>query len=69
MHRDWAEALCKESGFEFKFPLWQELREALAREFVNAGFKAKIKIIDTTKLDKKYLCLILQMSLLMNLNL
>lgn len=55
MHRDWAEALCKESGFEFRFPLWQESREALAREFVNAGFKAKIKIIDTTKLDKKYL--------------
>ena len=55
MHRDWAEALCKESGFESKFPLWHESRESLVREFVNSGFKAKIKIIDTDKLDKKYL--------------
>lgn len=55
MHRDWAENLCKESGFESKFPLWHQSRISLAREFVNAGFKAKIKIIDTSKLDKKYL--------------
>ncbi|MEI0493967.1 hypothetical protein R4J09_00905 [Brachyspira intermedia] len=55
MHRDWAENLCKESGFELKFPLWHQSRISLAREFVNTGFKAKIKIIDTSKLDKKYL--------------
>ena len=55
MHRDWAENLCKESGFESKFPLWQESRISLAREFANSGFKAKIKIIDASKLDRKYL--------------
>lgn len=55
MHRDWAESLCKATSLEGIFPLWQENRVELAREFVNSGFRAKIKLIDKTKLDKKYL--------------
>lgn len=38
-------------GFEAYFPLWRRPTDALARTFVDRGFKARLVCVDTTQLD------------------
>jgi uncharacterized protein (TIGR00290 family) len=38
-------------GFEGLFPLWGQPTDALARDFVERGFEARLVCVDTTQLD------------------
>jgi len=38
-------------GFEGLFPLWGRPTDALAREFIERGFEARLVCVDTTQLD------------------
>lgn len=54
-HRDWCENVCKAVNVEAIFPLWQEDREKLVLEFINAGYEAVIKKVMKDKLTKDFL--------------
>lgn len=54
-HRRWGEERCKKANMEAMFPLWNEEREKLVNEFIDAGFKAVIKKVENKSLDKKFL--------------
>jgi uncharacterized protein (TIGR00290 family) len=54
-HREWVERVCKETGITAHLPLWLGNRRALVNEFVNAGFKAMIVMINTTLMPARYL--------------
>ncbi len=54
-HREWNEARCRNAGIDCILPLWQQDREALVYEMLDAGFRAKIKIIDAHRLDASFL--------------
>ncbi|UTH73903.1 diphthine--ammonia ligase [Chromobacterium sp. IIBBL 290-4] len=54
-HREWEEQVCAEAGLRAVLPLWQERRERLAREFVDAGFAARIVMVNTALVDEKWL--------------
>ena len=54
-HFDWCTARCTTAGLKAVFPLWQEDRKKIVREFIGAGFKAVITIVDTKQLDAKFL--------------
>jgi diphthine-ammonia ligase len=54
-HKVWCTERASNAGLEPLFPLWQQDREALVHEFVDAGFKAVIKIVDTTQLSEAFL--------------
>jgi diphthine-ammonia ligase len=54
-HRQWVERVCNETGITAHLPLWLENRRSLVNEFVNAGFKAMIVMINTTLMPAKYL--------------
>lgn len=54
-HREWDEERCKNTGLEACFPLWQQNREQLTQEVVEAGFKAMIKIVQSDVLDESFL--------------
>lgn len=54
-HRKWGDDRCGNVGMKSLFPLWNEDREKLAYEFLEAGFKAIIKKIDCKKLSHEYL--------------
>jgi len=54
-HRDWVERVCNETGITAHLPLWLGNRRALVNEFVNAGFKAMIVMINTTLMPATYL--------------
>ena len=41
-------------GFEGWFPLWGRPTDALAREFVDRGFEARLVCVDTTQLDASF---------------
>jgi len=41
-------------GFEGVFPLWGRPTDALAREFVDRGFEARLVCVDTTQLDASF---------------
>ena len=50
-HKSWNEDRCRSVGLKCVLPLWQQGREALVHELLSKGFKAIIKIIDSSKLD------------------
>jgi uncharacterized protein (TIGR00290 family) len=52
--RSYRERQLQGTGLEPLFPLWQIPTAQLAREMVNAGVKAKLTCVDTSKLDKSY---------------
>lgn len=52
---DWCTDRCNAAGLDAVFPLWQESREKMVREFIGAGFKAVITIVDTKQLDARFL--------------
>ena len=54
-HRGWVERVCEMTGMEAVLPLWQESRRNLIREFVRAGFVARIVTIDTRRVPERYL--------------
>lgn len=41
-------------GFEGLFPLWGQPTDALARAFVDRGFRARLVCVDTTQLDASF---------------
>ncbi|MFZ5353697.1 MAG: diphthine--ammonia ligase [Bacillota bacterium] len=54
-HRVWCTARCDAAGIKAEFPLWEEDRESIAAEFVDAGFKAIIKSVQPDKLSGCFL--------------
>lgn len=54
-HLEWGTNICKESGLEPYFPLWQESRKDLVNEFISSGFTANITCVDTDRLSDKHL--------------
>lgn len=54
-HRSWVERVCQTEGMNAVLPLWQESRRDLIREFVRAGFVARIVTIDTRKVPERFL--------------
>lgn len=53
-HREWLEPACARVGIAAVFPLWGQAREALAREIVAGGIRARIVCVDTGRLDASY---------------
>lgn len=54
-HREWVERICNECGFRPHLPLWKEDRCALVNEFIEAGFKAVIVVVNTKKMPQRFL--------------
>ena len=54
-HFDWCSRRCEAAALQAVFPLWQESREKMVKEFIGAGFRAVITIVDTKQLDAKFL--------------
>ncbi|WP_059369278.1 diphthine--ammonia ligase [Treponema endosymbiont of Eucomonympha sp.] len=54
-HRDWCASRCSAAGLESLFPLWNGDRRELVRELNDAGFKAVITIVDTSRLSERFL--------------
>ncbi|MDO4534880.1 MAG: diphthine--ammonia ligase [Clostridium perfringens] len=54
-HRKWCDDRCKKVSMKSDFPLWQESREDLVFEFVEADFKAVIKKVNLNYLDENFL--------------
>ena len=54
-HRGWVERVCQMEKLEAMLPLWQESRGDLIREFIRAGFVARIVTIDTKRVPERYL--------------
>lgn len=54
-HKKWWQKSLDKVGFSGIWPLWQEERKKLVLEFVDLGFKAKIKIVNTDKVDASFL--------------
>lgn len=63
-HKQWEEKVCKRASITAVLPLWQKNRRNLVQEFLNLGFKAKIIVVNTTMLDKRFLGQDLSFSLL-----
>lgn len=54
-HKQWEDKVCKKASITAVLPLWQKNRKDLVKEFLNLGFKAKIVVVNTTMLDKRFL--------------
>lgn len=54
-HRDWVERVCKDVGIKPILPLWQEKRERLLEEFIQAGFETIIVATRVGMLSKDWL--------------
>ena len=54
-HREWVERVCRESGITAHLPLWKGVRRTLVQEFIDAGFKALIVVVNTKKMPDKFL--------------
>ncbi|MBA2862991.1 diphthine--ammonia ligase [Methanococcus maripaludis] len=54
-HRKWVEGVCGTENIEALLPIWQEPRKDLIKEFLDAGFVARIIAIDTKRVPKRYL--------------
>lgn len=55
-HYKWCSEVCNDANIGYIFPLWQEDRRKIVEEFVDCGFKAKIKTVSKQfNVDKKYL--------------
>lgn len=52
--RAYRERLLEGSGFAPAFPLWGRETASLAREFVDAGFEARLVCVDTTQLGAAF---------------
>lgn len=54
-HLQWVEGVCKPIGITPHHPLWQQSRKKLLTDFLDAGFKATIVVVQASKLDKSFL--------------
>ncbi|MDF1578512.1 MAG: diphthine--ammonia ligase [Desulfurivibrionaceae bacterium] len=54
-HREWVERVCGEHGIMAHLPLWQKGRRELLADFIEAGFKAVIVVVDEKRLDRSFL--------------
>ncbi len=52
--RAYREAQLRNTGLEPLFPLWRIPTDALAREMIEAGIRAKITCVDPAKLDRSF---------------
>ncbi len=53
-HRDWEEKVCAAAGVTPMLPLWHEDRRSLAREVLDAGFKAIVVCVDSRHLGDEF---------------
>jgi len=54
-HRDWIERVCQDLDIRPILPLWNERREKLLEEFIQAGFKAIVIATNADFLEKEWL--------------
>lgn len=54
-HRAWVQKVSKEAGMEVSHPLWGEPRRKLLEELIAEGFKAVITVVDTARMNPKFL--------------
>lgn len=54
-HREWVTRVCSEAGIMAHLPLWKGDRRELVQEFLDAGFKAIIVVINTEKMPERFL--------------
>jgi len=54
-HREWIEAVCRETGVTPHLPLWQQSQEQLVRDFIKLGFRAVVVSVKTDVLDAELL--------------
>ena len=54
-HREWGERISTLAGIESIFPLWNQEREVLIKEFIDLGYEAIIKKIDLNSLPVEFL--------------
>ncbi len=54
-YRDWVENVCAYVDIKPMLPLWQEEREKLVREFICAGFKAVVVVVNEKYMGKEWL--------------
>lgn len=54
-HKRWEDKVCKGASITAVLPLWQQNRKELVKEFLNLGFKARIIVVNTAMLDKRFL--------------
>lgn len=54
-HREWEEKVCAAAGLQAWLPLWQQARAALVREFIDAGFRARIVVVNTRLAGEEWL--------------
>lgn len=52
--RAYRERLLAGTGYAARFPLWGLETRALARRFIDAGFRARLVCVDTTQLDASF---------------
>ena len=54
-HLQWVKGVCKPIGITPYHPLWRQHRKQLLTDFLQAGFKATIVVVQGDKLDKSFL--------------
>ena len=54
-HRRWCREVCAELELDCLHPLWEEPREALLQEFLDAGFVTRLVAVQEDKLDANLL--------------
>ena len=54
-HRSWLERVCREMDIQAIFPLWDDKRETMLEEFINAGFKSRIVVTDAAVMGDDWL--------------
>ncbi|MCQ8213067.1 diphthine--ammonia ligase [Cetobacterium somerae] len=54
-HKQWGENRCKNVGIKAIFPLWQNERELLVKQFIDLGYKAIIKKVNLQNMDSNFL--------------
>ena len=54
-HFDWCDERCRNVGLKSVFPLWSEDRKEIVHEMIEAGFLALITIVDTSRMNAKFL--------------
>ena len=54
-HLKWCTERCEAAGLIPYFPLWKEDRKKIVRDYIDAGFKAVITIIDTNRMPDGFL--------------
>lgn len=54
-HVAWVEKVSAAADIDVLHPLWQEPRKALLKELIEEGFKSIITVVDTKRLDERFL--------------